>query len=191
MKFWIGPLVGALIAGAYGMFRLSEQWNVGGEHAFRASGTLLAYVLMGVFIWSIISGFLFAIAQSAVSGSVSSSEETKRLTDPLLSERVGPTLFDTAVVSERRRLVSHLLPDKTKVQRIQPQIDALRRALDAQLGFAEILQVLCDARGAINDLSAELVADYIQLHVDTAQDGMTDRTQAVQELVDAMRSFLK
>jgi hypothetical protein len=39
--------------------------------------------------------------------------------------------------------------------------------------------------------TAELVGDYIQMHVRTAHDSATDEAQAVQELVDAMRSYLK
>ncbi len=87
--------------------------------------------------------------------------------------------------------MSRIVPDKSKVQRIRPQIEALQRAFDTELAFPAILQVLSDARSAINDVSAELVGDYIQMHVDTAQDGATDQAQAVQELVDAVRSYLK
>jgi hypothetical protein len=60
MKFWIGPLGGAVIATAYGMLRLREDWNIGGEHAFRASGTWVAYMVVGFFIGLIISGLLWA-----------------------------------------------------------------------------------------------------------------------------------
>ena len=191
MKFWIGPLGGALMGGAYGIIRLGEKWDIGGEHAFRASGTLLAYTLIGAFIGLIISGLLFSATQNEASGSDSSSEEAKRLSSQPLLRRGIPKLLDTAVDTERERPVSHILPDKAKVQRIRPQIEALQRALDAELGFAEVLQVLSDARNAISDVSAELVGDYIQTLVDTAQDGAIDRAQGVQELVDAMRSYLK
>jgi hypothetical protein len=32
------------------------------------------------------------------------------------------------------------MPDKAKVQRIRPQIEALQRSLDAELSFAGLLQ---------------------------------------------------
>jgi len=189
MKFWIGPLGAALISGAYGMLKLGEQWNIGGEYAFRASGTLLAYVLIGAFIGLIISGLLFSATEG--SGSDSPPEETKRLPGPPLLRRGSPKPLDTAVDTEWRCPVSHIVPDKTKVQRIRPHIEALQRALDAELGFVETLQVLSDARGAINNVSAELIGDYIQTHVEPEQDGAPDRAHGVQEVVDAMRSYLK
>jgi FrmR/RcnR family transcriptional regulator, repressor of frmRAB operon len=191
MKFWIGPLGGALIAGAYGMLRLGEQWNTGDERAFQASGTLLAYMLLGAVIGSIISALLFSSAQNEVSGLASLPEETKPPTNQMLLQGRSLKLLDAASDTRRRCQVSHILPDRTKVQRIRPQIDALQRALDAELGFADLLQVLSDTRSAINDVSAELVGDYIRKHVHTPHNGATDEAQAVQELVDAMRSYLK
>src|SRR6266545_1558426 len=104
MKFWIGPLGAALISGAYGMLKLGEQWNIGGEHAFRASGTLLAYMLIGAFIGLIISGLLFSATEG--SGSDSPPEETKRLPGPPLLRRGSPKPLDTAVDTEWRCPVS-------------------------------------------------------------------------------------
>jgi DNA-binding FrmR family transcriptional regulator len=191
MKFWIGPLGGALITGAYGMFRLSDQWTMGDEHPFQASGALLAYMLVGFFVGLLISGLFFLPTQDEVSGSDSLPEETKSPTDQPLLQGSRLKLLDAASDTKRRCQVSHVLPDRTKVQRIRPQIEALQRALDAELGFADLLQVLSDARSAINDVSAELVGDYFKKHIDTAHDGATDEAQAVQELVDAIRSYLK
>ena len=191
MKFWIGPLGGALITGAYGMIRLSERWTMGDEHPFQASGTLLAYMLVGASIGLIFSGFLFSASQNEVAGSDLLPEVTKSPTSQTLLQGGGVMLLGAATDAKRRCQVSHILPDRTKVQRIRPQIEALQRALDAELGFADLLQVLSEVRSAINDVSIELVGDYIQKHVHTAHDGATDEAQAVQDLVDAMRSYLK
>ena len=87
--------------------------------------------------------------------------------------------------------MAHIIPDKMKVQRIRPQIEALQRALDAELSFADLLQVLSNARSAINDVSAELVGDYVRKHVHTPHNGAAHEAEDVQELVDAMRSYLK
>src|SRR5258708_40355968 len=126
--------------------------DIGGEHAFRASGNIVGLHAPGAFIGLIISGLLFSATQDDASGSDSSPEDAKRLPSQPLLQRGSPKLLDTAVDTERERPVSHIIPDKTKVQRIRPQIEALQRALDAELGFAEILQVLSDARSAINDV---------------------------------------
>lgn len=177
MKFWIGPLGGALIAGAYGMLRLGEYWNIGGEHAFRASGTLLAYMLIGAFIGLIISGFLFSETQNEVSVSESMPGDTKRL------------------LMERSRPMAHPVSDKTKVldrmQHIQTRIDAIQQAIEAELGCVDILRMLSDVRSAVNDLSTDLVEESIRKHVDATQDGATDRARAAQELIDAVRSYAK
>src|SRR5215813_10944742 len=97
MKFWIGPIGGALIAGAYGTLRLSEEWNIGGEHAFRASGTLLAYMLVGSFIGLVISGLVFAATQDDDSVPEPMPGDVRR------------------VLMERSRPMSHPVCDKTKV----------------------------------------------------------------------------
>jgi FrmR/RcnR family transcriptional regulator, repressor of frmRAB operon len=171
MKFWIGPVAGALMTGAYGMFRLADQWNTGDERVFQASGTLLAYMLLGAVIGLIISGLLFSATQNEVSDSNALAEETKHPLNQTLLRRASPKLLDKAAPTERSCPVSHTIPDKTKVldrvQRIRKQIDALQRALHAELSCADILQMLSDARGAINDLSTQLVEDYIRMHVDT------------------------
>jgi len=203
MKFWIGPFGGALITGAYGMLRLGDQWNMGREHPFQASGTLLAYMLVGASIGLIISGLLFSATQSEAAGSDSLSEETKGLTleetkwarNQALRQGGSVKLFDAASDTKRGCPVSHIMPNKMKVrdrvQRIGTQIEALQRALDTELGFVDILKALSEARSSINDLSAELVEDYIRMHADRAQDSDIDRAQAVQGLIDAMRSYPK
>jgi len=177
MKFWIGPIGGALIAGAYGTLRLSEEWNIGGEHAFRASGTLLAYMLVGSFIGLVVSGLVFAATQDD---------------DPVPEPMPGDV---RRVLMERSRPMSHPVRDKTKVldrmQHIQTQIGAIQRSLDAELGCIELLRMLSDVRSTLNDLSAELVEDSIRTHVDARQGGTTDRAQAAQQLIDAVRSYAK
>jgi DNA-binding FrmR family transcriptional regulator len=195
MKFWIGPLGGALATGAYGMLKLGEQWNIGGEHAFRASGTLLAYMVLGAFIGLIISGLSFVATQNEVSGSALSPEDATRLTDHTHFRRRTPARLERAVQIERSFPVSHLIGDKTKVLdrmlRIQRQIEAAQQAVQAELSWADVVRMLSDARSALNDLSAELVEDFIRMQVDPAQDSATDRAQAAQQLIEAIRSHAK
>jgi hypothetical protein len=59
MKFWISPFIGTMLAGAYGALSLHDDWFIGGERAFRASGKMLAYVIVGSALGAIISVNLF------------------------------------------------------------------------------------------------------------------------------------
>jgi hypothetical protein len=58
MQYWITPILGAVIAGAYGILHLRDQWNIGGEHAFRASGTIVAYAIIGLIVGAAVAMFL-------------------------------------------------------------------------------------------------------------------------------------
>lgn len=55
MRFWTAPVVGTAIAAVYAMIKLRDHWIAGGEHASRASGTMLAYLLIGAFIGLLVS----------------------------------------------------------------------------------------------------------------------------------------
>jgi hypothetical protein len=57
MKFWIAPLAVATMAGVYETINLRQEWSLGGDHVSRASGTLLAYVLVGACVGLVISMF--------------------------------------------------------------------------------------------------------------------------------------
>jgi hypothetical protein len=61
MKFWLGPVCGAVIVGIFGALKLRQDWSLGGEHAFRASGTITAYFVAGAFL-----GLFVAILLSAL-----------------------------------------------------------------------------------------------------------------------------
>ena len=90
--------------------------------------------------------------------------------------------------------LSHTIREKTKllnrVRRIRGQIEAVERALDQEIGCADVLQLIAGARGAINGLMAEVIEDHVRAHVlDPAHEH--DRTQAAEELIDVVRSYLK
>jgi DNA-binding FrmR family transcriptional regulator len=55
-----------------------------------------------------------------------------------------------------------------------------------------VLQLIAGARGAINGLMAEVMEDHIRLHV-VATEGEAEnpRAQAVEELIEVVRSYLK
>ena len=90
--------------------------------------------------------------------------------------------------------MSHTIREKTKllnrVRRIRGQIEAVERALDQEIGCADVLQLIAGARGAINGLMAEVIEDHVRAHlVDGAHE--PGRTQAAEELIDVVRSYLK
>jgi len=68
----------------------------------------------------------------------------------------------------------------------------VERALDDERPCAEVLQIIAACRGAINGLMAELLEGHIRYHV-IGQDGngTSDRTQAAEELIDVLRSYLR
>ena len=92
--------------------------------------------------------------------------------------------------------VSHITREKNKllnrVRRIRGQIEAVERALEQEIGCADVLQLIAGARGAINGLMLEVMEDHIRMHVvDLGQEPETERAQAAEELIEVVRSYLK
>jgi DNA-binding FrmR family transcriptional regulator len=78
-----------------------------------------------------------------------------------------------------------------RVRRIRGQVEAIERALEAETGCAEVLQLVAAARGATNGLMAELIEDHIREHVISPERSKDERDAAVDELVDVVRAYLK
>lgn len=92
--------------------------------------------------------------------------------------------------------MSHTIREKAKllarVRRIRGQVEAVERALEAEIGCADVLQLVASIRGAVNGLTAELVEDHIRLHVvDPARDPDPERSRGAEELIDIVRAYLK
>ena len=92
--------------------------------------------------------------------------------------------------------MSHTIREKTKllgrVRRIQGQVAAVERALEAEIGCAEVLQLVASIRGAVNGLTAELIEDHIRQHI-MAPSGeyAVDPNRGAEELVEVVRTYLK
>jgi len=87
-------------------------------------------------------------------------------------------------VSEKQKLLN-------RVRRLRGQVEALERALDAEVGCAQIMQQLTAARGAINGLMAEVVEDHIRMHMVDPDRKPTEReAEAAEELVSVMHSYI-
>jgi DNA-binding FrmR family transcriptional regulator len=92
--------------------------------------------------------------------------------------------------------VSHTAREKTKllnrVRRIRGQIEAVERALEQEIGCADVLQLIAGTRGAINGLMAEVMEDHIRLHVvASTQECGDEQAQAAEELIEVVRSYLR
>jgi len=60
--------------------------------------------------------------------------------------------------------MSHTIKEKSRllarVRRIRGQVEAVERALEAELGCADVLQLVASVRGAMNGLTIELIEDH-------------------------------
>jgi DNA-binding FrmR family transcriptional regulator len=92
--------------------------------------------------------------------------------------------------------MSHMIKEKTKllarVRRIKGQVEAIERALEAELGCADVLMLVASVRGAVNGLTVELMEDHIRNHVvDPAHEPDPERAKGAAELIDVVRTYLK
>lgn len=94
--------------------------------------------------------------------------------------------------------MSHTTGDKAKakllgrIRRIRGQAEAVERALEAEIGCADVLMLVASMRGAINGLTAELMEDHIRHHVaDPDYDPDADRARGAAELIEVVRTYLK
>jgi DNA-binding FrmR family transcriptional regulator len=92
--------------------------------------------------------------------------------------------------------MAHTIREKTKllarVRRIRGQMEAVERALDSELGCADVLQLIASVRGAVNGLMAEVMEDHIRFHViDPAHEKNRERAKGAEELIEVVRTYLK
>lgn len=92
--------------------------------------------------------------------------------------------------------MAHTIREKTKllarVRRIKGQVEAVERALEAELGCGDVLQLVASVRGAVNGLTVELIEDHIVHHVvDPHREPDAERARGASELIDVIRTYLK
>ncbi len=90
--------------------------------------------------------------------------------------------------------MNHTVQNKSKliarVRRLKGQMEAIERALDAEVPCAEILNLAASVRGATNGLVVELLEDHLINHVvDVEGDGQ--RKAGADELIEVMRRHLR
>jgi DNA-binding FrmR family transcriptional regulator len=91
--------------------------------------------------------------------------------------------------------MTHTIREKSKllarVRRIRGQVEAIERALEAEVGCAEVLQVIASVRGAVNGLMAEVIEDHVRCHVASPSAVAKDRAEAADDLIEVVRAYLK
>ena len=92
--------------------------------------------------------------------------------------------------------MSHTIKHKSKligrIRRIKGQIEPVERALESEIGCADVLMLVASVRGAVNGLTAELLEDHIRHHVvDPAHEKDAERARGAADLIDIVRTYLK
>jgi DNA-binding FrmR family transcriptional regulator len=86
---------------------------------------------------------------------------------------------------EKKRLLN-------RVHRIQGQVAAIEKALDQEAECADVLHNISACRGAMDALMAEVIEGHIRFHILGQNGSATDeQTQAADDLVSALRAYLK
>ncbi|MHA6692785.1 metal/formaldehyde-sensitive transcriptional repressor [Devosia sp. A449] len=79
-----------------------------------------------------------------------------------------------------------------RVRRIKGQVEAVERALEAELGCADVLQLVASVRGAVSGLTVELIEDHIVYHVvNPHHEPDSDRAKGAADLIEVVRTYLK
>jgi DNA-binding FrmR family transcriptional regulator len=88
-------------------------------------------------------------------------------------------------IKEKERLLA-------RVRRVRGQVEAVERALEQEKGCAAILQLVAAARGAMNSLMAEVIADHVKMHVvDPSRERNQERVQGAEVLIEVIQAYLK
>ncbi len=78
-----------------------------------------------------------------------------------------------------------------RVRRIAGQVEAIERALTGDADCSVTLQRVAAARGAINGLMDEIVADHLRHHVARPNLSDAQRAAGADELVALIRRYIK
>jgi len=92
--------------------------------------------------------------------------------------------------------MAHTIKNKTKllgrVRRIKGQLEAVERALEAEIGCADVLMLVASVRGAVGGLTTELLEDHIRHHVvDPASEKDPNKAKGAADLIEVVRTYLK
>jgi DNA-binding FrmR family transcriptional regulator len=101
---------------------------------------------------------------------------------------VPDTSRSLALLQQTPREKTKLL---NRVRRIRGQVEAVERALEQNIGCADVLQLITAARGALNGLMGEVIEDHIRTNLVNSPLQPGDTADAADELIDVIRCYLK
>ncbi|MDQ2971854.1 MAG: metal/formaldehyde-sensitive transcriptional repressor [Pseudomonadota bacterium] len=92
--------------------------------------------------------------------------------------------------------MTHTIRDKDKllnrVRRLRGQLNAIEKALIEERDPAGILHTIAACRGAIDGLMAQVMEGHIRGHVlDDQRNATAEQAQAAEELIAALKTYLK
>jgi DNA-binding FrmR family transcriptional regulator len=92
--------------------------------------------------------------------------------------------------------MAHLVRDKKKllnrVRRLRGQVDAIEKALEQEQDCSAVLHTIAACRGSFNSLMSEILESQIRFHVVNPDvDPRSEQSKAAQELIDALRTYLR
>ena len=76
----------------------------------------------------------------------------------------------------------------SRTKKVVGQLEAVGRALRADLPCADVLQRLAAARGAINSLMGELLEDHIRNHLPRKS---KSSEEAAEDVIEIVKTYLK
>ena len=89
----------------------------------------------------------------------------------------------------------HTIHDKKKllarVRRIKGQVQSLEAALEDEKECAAVLQQIAAVRGAVSGLMAEVLEGHLREHLGADDVSPAQRQSDLEEVVSALRSYLK
>lgn len=91
--------------------------------------------------------------------------------------------------------MSHLAREKAKLlnrlKRLRGQIDAIERAVEADVECVRVLQQATSCRGALDGFIAEVIEDHIRERViDQSKPSNDPYSQAADELIDIVHAYI-
>ncbi len=88
-------------------------------------------------------------------------------------------------IEEKKRLLN-------RVRRIGGQVGAIERSLAEEAECSDTLHAIAVCRGALDSLMAEVIEGHIRFHVlDPERTPTDEQEQAAQDLIDALKTYLK
>lgn len=78
-----------------------------------------------------------------------------------------------------------------RIRRIIGQLEGVERALEDEAGCEKVLHLVAGARGAVNGLTEEILADFVREHVAGPRLSADARKAAAEDLIAIIRRYSK